>query len=507
MRVCLWHGWLLEGSGSNVYTARVAECLRREGHDVLLLCQEQHPERFDWIDAWGSADHGVSTLIQTGVPPAAGHVTLLRPQIGQLLPVFVWDEYEGFTVKRFVDLSTEELDGYLAANVTAMRNAVDWHGSEAVATGHAIPGAAIARRAVGDGRYVAKVHGSDLVYAVGEQERYVELAREGLVGARAVAGASEDVLRRTEVLVPEIAGRTVVVPPGVDVARFRLRDRRDALERATTLLEFDAEAERGRGTETDTDVRDALAERDASVLDELASRYDQTVPDPQAAERLRDLASFGGPLIGYIGKLIAPKGVERMIEALALIDADSRGLVIGFGTFREWLVALVDALDRGDVEAYRWLRDRSGMQLELSDDQVRAAAGLGDRVTFTGRLDHRYAPSTLGAMDVLVVPSTLSEAFGMVAAEGAAAGALPLVARHSGLEEVAAALEGEVGRPGVFSFEPGEGATARVAEGVTRLLELPVAERRALREACSTFVAREWSWEAAAQRILAAATG
>ena len=84
----------------------------------------------------------------------------------------------------------------------------------------------------------------------------------------------------------------------------------------------------------------------------------------------------------------------------------------------------------------------------------RAAGARG--VTFTGRLDHRYAPDALAAMDVQVVPSILSEAFGMVAAEGAAAGALPLVARHSGLAEVAAALESEVGRPGLFSFEPGE---------------------------------------------------
>ena len=30
----LWHGWVLEGAGSNVYTARIAEVYRREGHDV-----------------------------------------------------------------------------------------------------------------------------------------------------------------------------------------------------------------------------------------------------------------------------------------------------------------------------------------------------------------------------------------------------------------------------------------------------------------------------------------
>ena len=42
------------------------------------------------------------------------------------------------------------------------------------------------------------------------------------------------------------------------------------------------------------------------------------------------------------------------------------------------------------------------------------------------------------ARDVAVVPSIFPEAFGMVAAEAAAAGCPPLVARHSGLAEIAA---------------------------------------------------------------------
>ena len=58
MRILLWHGWLLAGSGSNVVTARVAEAYRRQGHEVLLLCQEGHPERHPFVDAWGTV--GVS---------------------------------------------------------------------------------------------------------------------------------------------------------------------------------------------------------------------------------------------------------------------------------------------------------------------------------------------------------------------------------------------------------------------------------------------------------------
>jgi glycosyltransferase involved in cell wall biosynthesis len=139
-------------------------------------------------------------------------------------------------------------------------------------------------------------------------------------------------------------------------------------------------------------------------------------------------------------------------------------------------------------------------RLSLAD----VATGHTTGVTFTGRLDHRYAPGALAAMDVLVVPSILLEAFGMVAAEGAAAGALPLVARHSGLAELSAALEDAVARPGLFSFEPGPEAHRRIAEGVDRLLSLPSGERDELRQGVSGFVAREWSWQRTVARLLEA---
>ncbi|MDX6596040.1 MAG: hypothetical protein QOI72_1422, partial [Solirubrobacterales bacterium] len=153
-----------------------------------------------------------------------------------------------------------------------------------------------------------------------------------------------------------------------------------------------------------------------------------------------------------------------------------------------------------DAGAVRWLAEVRSMPIDFAS----AEAGASHGVTFTGRLDHRYAPEALAAMDVQVVPSILDEAFGMVAAEGAAAGVLPLVARHSGLAEVAAALEAEVRRPGVFSFAPGEGSVGRLAAGIERLLSLPHEERDELRAGVSAFVGREWTWERTATRILAA---
>lgn len=503
MRVLLWHGWLLEGTGANIYAAKVAAAWRRAGHEVTLLCQQRHAERFDFVDAWGTVGpEGVSELAETHVPPARGRVDLLRPDIGELLPVFVYDEYEGFRVKTFVDLTAEELDAYLDRNVVALRQAASWRPPDASVAGHAMAGPVMARRALGDGGYVAKVHGSDIEYAARVQERYADLAREGLEGARWVAGGSRDVLARAQAVAPGIEGRLRVVAPGVEVDQWRPMGRREALQEAAARLDGDPDTARGRPEEVESMAAGARDARDPGELDRLARTYDQTVPDPGAADRLRALAGHPGPLVGYLGKLIPQKGVERFVEAVALLDPEARGLVVGFGLFREWLAALVSALDAGDETGWSWLRGSSPMRLELEPAEVRASRGLGGRVTFTGRLDHRYAPLAVAALDVLVVPSTLEEAFGMVAAEGAAAGALPLVARHSALAEVAEALEGAAGRPGLLSFAPGDGATRRIAGGLGQILELPPTEAASAREAVRRHVASEWTWERTAERLL-----
>jgi glycosyltransferase involved in cell wall biosynthesis len=92
----------------------------------------------------------------------------------------------------------------------------------------------------------------------------------------------------------------------------------------------------------------------------------------------------------------------------------------------------------------------------------------------------------------------------MVAAEAAAAGSPPLVARHSGLATIAAGLEEEYPRElrGLASFAPGDVAdlTAKLA----RILELPPADHAELAAAARRAVERRWSWSSVADRLLAA---
>jgi glycosyltransferase involved in cell wall biosynthesis len=227
----------------------------------------------------------------------------------------------------------------------------------------------------------------------------------------------------------------VEVPPGVDVELWRPAPRAEAL---------------------------------AALLDEARNdppnpgNLNERLPDEGNAERLEAFLAGDEPTVVYFGKLIENKGVHLLLEALK--DVDARAVVVGFGDYRRELERLA-----------------------------------GARTLFTGPLEHRHLVHLLALADAAVVPSIFPEAFGMVAAEAAAAGCPPLVARHSGLAEVAAGLAAAYPAElrQLVAFTSGDVADLRA-----KLAELlTVADR--LREAARAAVVERWSWPAVAARLLA----
>src|SRR6478672_9461354 len=103
MKVLIFHGYLLRGTGSNVYNANVAQALSRLGHEVHLLCQDLEAGSLPWIDATGSWEGGGLSVEPTGNEgsPGDGSITAYTPDIGGLLPVYVGDTYVGFEARTF----------------------------------------------------------------------------------------------------------------------------------------------------------------------------------------------------------------------------------------------------------------------------------------------------------------------------------------------------------------------------------------------------------------------
>ena len=407
MRIVVWHGYLLGGTGSNVYTRALAREWMRAGHDVTIVCQDRHAERYD-----------------------LGGARVVVPELPDgLLPVFVLDEYEGLDARLLQDFTRAQRDAYVEANAAAVRELLP---ADLVFANHVLLGGPVGK-ATG-ARWRVKAHGSELEYSMRGNAELSEWGRESLRGADRVYVGSAHIRRVLEDVVGRVE-RVEEVPPGVDVDEFVPRDREEAL--AALIAEARNDPDDG----------------------------DERHPDAGNAERFTEFFTRDEPTVLYFGKLIENKGVHVLLEALRGVDA--RAVIVGFGDYRRALEAM-------------------------------APAGT----LFTGALEHRHLVHLLPLCDAGVVPSIFPEAFGMVAAEAASAGVVPVVADHSGLAEVGAGIAAELpsGRAHLVTFPNGDVGALR--SRLQELLALPAGERRQLGLAARKAVESRWSWRTVAERLL-----
>ena len=414
MRIVLWHGYLLGGTGSNVYTRALARAWSRLGHEVVIVCQERKPGVYD-----------------------LGGARVVRPELPEnILPTFVLDRYEGLEPRLLQELTPEERERYVEANAAAVRAELP---ADLVFANHVLLGGPVA--AATGAPYAVKAHGSELEYSMRGNEELAAWGRESLAQATATFVGSAHIRSVLEQVVGHV-DRVYEVPPGVDVEEFKPEQRAAALEH---LLD---EARRDPPNPGNAEER---------------------LPDEGNAERLEAWFESDEPTVLYFGKLLHNKGVHVLFEALH--ESGSRALIVGFGDYRAELEQIAPP-----------------------------------RTLFTGPLEHRHLAHLLPLCEVTVVPSIFPEAFGMVAAEAAAAGVPPLVARHSGLAEVAEGLQSEypAERAPLVSFAGGD--VAELRDKLAALLALPDDERAQLGAAARRAVVERWSWAGVADRLLAAVT-
>jgi glycosyltransferase involved in cell wall biosynthesis len=412
VRIVIWHGYLLGGTGSNVYIREIARKLCQLGHDVTIVCQEPHPDQFD-----------------------VGDARILRWELKGSLPVFVLDQYEDVEPLLLSHMSVVEREAFVESAAAAVAQLP----CDFLITNHVLLGAPVG--AATGLPFATVAHGSELEYSMRDNPDLCEWARRSLNQASAVIAVSEEVAERLRQIVGRgrYEDRVHVVPAGVDTVRFVPEDPKQALE---SLLE------QCRLDQPNPDRRDVRR------------------PDDGNEERLRSFLSGPGPTVVYVGKICREKGVPLLFEALSSVDV--RCVIVGFGPMRAEL------------------------------EQIAT-----DRVLFTGPLEHRHLAHLWPLSDVSVVPSVFPEAFGMVAAEAAATGSIPLVANQSGLAEVARKLEERYPPPlrNLATFRSGD--RADLSAKLQALLSLPTAERHLLKAAARATAVECWSLDSVASRLLA----
>jgi glycogen(starch) synthase len=170
-----------------------------------------------------------------------------------------------------------------------------------------------------------------------------------------------------------------------------------------------------------------------------------------------------GPLVTFAGRLVYEKGVQHLLAGLPKLRERHPGLravIVGDGPYRGELEADVHRL------------------------------GLGGMVSLPGFLGGTDLPAVMAASDCFAVPS-IYEPFGMVALEGAAAGAPLAVAETGGLAEIV--------EPGVtgMTFRPHD------PDALTDAVHAVLSDReraRALARRARAMVHEQYGWAAIASR-------
>lgn len=472
--ICILHGYLLEGSGSNLWTRCVVESLCMEGHTVQLVCQEPYPERYDCIaEAYRyHADGTVEPMFSRAVP-YPGRCIMHKPQLGDTLPVYVWDKYDEYpNVVPMVELDDEAIQSYIETNVRVVRQVVQRHDVHAMHVNHAVLMSVVAQRVSAETGvpYAIMEHGSGLEYACKPDIRLKRMATSAFTDAGHLFVHGEEMRHRIATIlpdVPDLNSKFSVLPLGVHTAQFEPVPRERRREKMGRLFVELSALPRGRRPEQLVRMLDdARHASDGEQLRKVLSgvKYETKAPDADLDEKLQQVDWEHDAIVLFVGRLISAKGIQSALAALPLLlaeDAGIRIIVVGHGPLREPMEAFLWALEHGDRELATRIVE-SGRMLEGDPDGAGGSQALGkvkwffrdleergeldryfelakqhvraERVIFTGYLTHHELQHLFPCCDAGIFPSIVKEAGPLVFLEALASGCFPLGTYFGGMK-------------------------------------------------------------------------
>ncbi len=531
------HGYLLEGSGSNLWTRSVVTSLCRQRETVHLFCQENHGDLYEFISEMRryNLDGSVETIWKCQ-SPFPGQCILHKPVLGDTLPVYVGDRYEEFSnVVPMIELADDDIERYIETNVRVVARVVMEERIQVLHANHIVLMPEVARRvkAKCGTPYVIMPHGSAIEYAVKKDRRFFHFAERSINETAGLFVIGTEIRQRMNTLFPNSPGldqKMTDLNLGVDTSLFTTEGPEMRGARVQELKNAISGTKRGRKASDLEEFRNSLTpdvskENLIGVLREY-SEYDHKAPDEDVEDKLDSLDWSSESTVLFVGRFIASKGLQAVVCALPDIlraRPATRLLAVGHGPQREVLEALLWALENG----HRHLAERIvEWGRELEDGTVGSYAeiqaywnGLGakrleewfataqeylraDTVVFTGYLTHPLLQHLFPCTDVSVFPSVVPEAGPLVFLEALASGSFPLGTYFAGM---AASIDSTVE---LLGQEPADAMKLRpdpdflvrdIGAGVLQALSFDGRYRESLREIAVT----RYDWQAVGQSMLA----
>jgi glycosyltransferase involved in cell wall biosynthesis len=449
--ICVVHGYILAGTGSNIYSVNLAMTWKKQGHAVTAVCQDREAASYDYVDEFFLGTDNIPST-----PPPPGTLRVVVPDIDDLLPVYVFDKYEGYTVKTIPDCTEAEIENHITKTAAGIKRVLA-QGVDRVLSNHALLSPVNAKRACEEYGvpFDIKIHGSGITFVLKPHPRYKKYTIEAIEACEKVVCGTQyivDYMKETfkdEYEALELESKMVIVPPGMDPDVFDVAESHEANQRRfrEKVAKFiESSGSKGRDASKIT-LPPVDAEDMHAALTAVGDTYDQRSVDADLLDRFPTIGA-NEPVIMYFGKFLNTKGVGEVIATFPQVLKEvpnARLLLVGFGGFREHIEGMLSAMANNDVDAfvaYGKAGPSDGAPfLDPSEDDLRKlfmplSGDQRSRVTVTGILKHEQLGELLPIASIVVVGSKAAEAFGMVTVEAMSAGVLPLSNDHSGLSDV-----------------------------------------------------------------------
>ena len=526
MKIAMLHGYLLRGSGSNIYVRNVTEELVKLKNNVYLFCQERHPEDFPFIKEAYRVEKG--KLVKYHEKKIPHGAILVNPGL-DLLPVYVMDKYPEFKeVKLFIDLSDEELSEYIKLNLDAMQVFFEKIEFDIIHANHLIMMPYIASHLSQryNVPYIVTPHGSSLEYTIKKDPKFLKFAIEGIKNAKFILPGNETFKERLvnyfKEFIPEISQKIKIIPLGVDTSLFSPispKERKSVIPRLINSLKNE---QHGRTREFALNflknIRNATVNDIDTILSSIPS-YSQRHPDEDLSEKLLSIDVDKDRLIAFVGRLIPGKGLHNfLLASIKLLQKfdNLKVIITGAGPMREWAEWLIYAASNGNVKIMKALIEW-GMKNFESEKWVWMSllgflnAHIKDyetirfdfkRVIFTGFLEHHYLAPLLALAEVSCFPSLVPESFGLVLLEAAATCSIPVATYFSGFKGILDTFKSVIPKKyfQLLILPMGNSEMiSRIIENVSIILE----RQLDLCEPLRRIVLKEYSWSSVARKLQA----
>lgn len=427
--IAILHGYRLDGSGSCIYVQNITRQFCQMGRNVVLVCQEAEPEKYDFIsEAHEISDDGVWTSRFSRSTNYPGSATFVRPPLrGNLLPVYVDHAFPSDSnLKSFIRMSEEEVDQYVDGSVNAVTSVVDRFGVDVIYANHVIMMPFIASKVVSQRksvRYFLIPHGSEIEYVIKKDKRFNSYAKSALENAAGIVSGSSEMTSRLSSLFQgggKFLNSIHEVPVGVEVDYFSEPTR---VSKKGCIQSLQEEIKRQI-----TEASSGQEIASSSFVDELG-RID--------SEKDRVLVNFG--------RLISEKGVQDLLviaPSLIKRNPNLKIIIAGEGPDRELFKKLISLLQSGrDKELHEKIAKNEMFRfvrqfLRANPNHVKENSSFAwaENVIFAGYLKHPALRCLLALSDVALFPSIVKEAYPLALMEAMATGTIPLVSNTAGLQ-------------------------------------------------------------------------